>query len=243
MIHKKTVLVVSGAPNTREYYALQLKEHFPDVNFFQAVDGSDALTKMNNAIPNVLMTDCELPKISGAQLVEKVLKKEQFDKMTIILVALLPKKEQFLEEFITGRLQFLENAHDDEEFKKVMSKALGLSTGETPASEFKVTKIKAGDVFLKQGDPASSVYIIRSGQLRAYRIIDGQEIVLGTINPGEFVGEMSYINNQPRSANVQALTDCEAVEVSMGTFEKVLQQRPTWAKALMQTLTKRVVSP
>jgi CheY-like chemotaxis protein len=236
------VLIVSGSPNTREYYALQFKEHFPDVGVFQAVDGSEALNKINNAIPNVLMTDYELPKISGGQMVEKVLKKDQFDKMMIVLVALLPKKEQFLEEFITGRIQFLENAHDDEEFKRVMGKALGLSVGETPDSEFKITKVKAGEVFLKQGDPAKAVYIVRSGQMRAYRVMDGQEIVLGTINPGEFVGEMSYVNNQPRSANVQAVTDCEAVEVSMSTFEKVLQQRPAWAKALMQTLTKRIIT-
>ena len=233
-------MVASANTTSREFFALQIKTLFPEASVYQANDGSETLTKINNAPPQVLMMEYELPKLNGSEIANRILKKSQFDKTCVVLISLLPKKEEFLDEIISGRVQFLENPHDDNEFKRVLTKAFNIATGQTSQSEFTVSKVTSGQIFLKEGDPAESVYIVRKGQMKAYKTVDGEEVVLGFINAGEFVGEMSYINGQPRSASVQALSECEVVEVPIGTFDQVLRQRPAWSKALMQTLSKRI---
>ena len=43
-----------------------------------------------------------------------------------------------------------------------------------------------------------------------------------------------------RSANVEALTDCELIEIPIGTLDRLLYRRPSWSKTLMLTLSKRL---
>ncbi len=240
MENKKTALLVSANALALTYYEQQMRQFFPDVIVYQASDALDAMAKITNAPPNAMIMDYELPKTTAGELSERILRKPQFEKIMIVLVAVLPKKEQFIDEFVTGRVQFLENPNDDKEFSTVIRKALGLSTGEAKAPDFSIVKISAGKMFLTEGEIADAVYILRAGEMRAFRNIDGKEVALGPILPGEFVGEMAYLNQQPRSASVQAVTDCEAVFIPMGTFERVLLQRPMWSKALLHTLSKRL---
>jgi CRP-like cAMP-binding protein len=97
-----------------------------------------------------------------------------------------------------------------------------------------------GEKLFRQGDPADLAYLVKSGLLRAYRMQDGKTLTLGDINPGEFVGEMAYINSEPRSADVEAVENCELIEIPLGTFDSLLFSKPTWSMALMKTLSKRL---
>ena len=56
----------------------------------------------------------------------------------------------------------------------------------------------------------------------------------------EFAGEMAYINNEPRSAFIEATSDAQLIEVPIELVDKILYKRPAWSKALMQTLSKRL---
>ncbi|MBL7688606.1 MAG: Crp/Fnr family transcriptional regulator, partial [Bdellovibrionaceae bacterium] len=56
----------------------------------------------------------------------------------------------------------------------------------------------------------------------------------------EFVGEMAHINQEPRSASVKALEDCELIEIPNGSLDLVLFSKPAWAQALMRTLSRRL---
>ena len=67
-----------------------------------------------------------------------------------------------------------------------------------------------------------------------------KEVLLGTIRPGEFVGEMAHINNENRTATVRAISDCELIEIPNGTLDLVLFSKPVWARALVSTLSKRL---
>jgi CRP-like cAMP-binding protein len=98
-----------------------------------------------------------------------------------------------------------------------------------------------GDHLITEGEKADYVYIVRKGKLQAYHVSStGVETALGDIERGEFVGEMAYIAGQARSAHVRAVTDCELIEIPIGTLDKLLYQRPAWSKTLMATLTKRL---
>ncbi|MCB0415661.1 MAG: Crp/Fnr family transcriptional regulator, partial [Bdellovibrionales bacterium] len=52
--------------------------------------------------------------------------------------------------------------------------------------------------------------------------------------------EMAYINGEPRSADVVALSDCELIEFGVDRLDSLLFKKPSWSKALMKTLSKRL---
>jgi CRP/FNR family transcriptional regulator, cyclic AMP receptor protein len=62
------------------------------------------------------------------------------------------------------------------------------------------------------------------------------------INGGEFIGEMSFINGEPRNANVKALEASDLIEIPNNLMNHILFTKPSWVKALMKTLSMRVKS-
>ena len=68
---------------------------------------------------------------------------------------------------------------------------------------------------LRAGEKTDALYIILSGKAKV--VIDdgdGREVMLTTIGPSEFFGEMSLIDEKPRSAGVEALEPCEVLYIS-----------------------------
>jgi CRP/FNR family cyclic AMP-dependent transcriptional regulator len=73
----------------------------------------------------------------------------------------------------------------------------------------------AGDILLKEGDPSDGVYKIMSGEVEIFKKHNGQKIVLGVMKPGDFLGEMGVVDDQPRSASA-----CAKNQVSMIIYEE-----------------------
>ena len=103
-----------------------------------------------------------------------------------------------------------------------------------------VVHVKKGDVLVKEGDVSNSMYWIQNGTLRLYKKKGQGYIELGVVHSGEVVGEMSFLDNQPRSAFVEALQPCDIIEIPRGKFEEYLNAQPSWLKSLVNTLVKRL---
>ncbi len=77
---------------------------------------------------------------------------------------------------------------------------------------------------LRAGEETDALYILLSG--RAKVVIDdgeGRQVTLHVIGPSEFFGEMSLIDDKPRSASVETLEKCEVLYVSKPAFMTVLR--------------------
>ena len=65
-----------------------------------------------------------------------------------------------------------------------------------------------GSVILFEDDPGDSLYIVREGRVKVVLVgEDGREVILGVLGVGEHFGELSLIDDQPRSAHVIAMED------------------------------------
>ncbi|MCZ6781265.1 MAG: cyclic nucleotide-binding domain-containing protein, partial [Nitrospirae bacterium] len=65
-------------------------------------------------------------------------------------------------------------------------------------------------VIVFEEDPGDSLYVVMSGQVKVVLIgEDGREVILSTPSKGDFFGEMSLIDDQPRSAHVIAMEDSQ----------------------------------
>jgi CRP-like cAMP-binding protein len=76
----------------------------------------------------------------------------------------------------------------------------------------------AGEIVYQQGDIGNVLYIILSGRVRITREDSHGEILLATLGPGEFFGEMSLLSGGRRSATVTAETDLEVEVITRSVF-------------------------
>ncbi len=238
-LDKRIFLIVSPIQAKVDQYTDLIQKHVPQATIYTAPDGAHGLTKLQNVPPHVLICDYELPKTPASQIIDEILRSRLQEDLAIIVMDHLPEKERYLDELVTGRIQFVEPDSNDQEITRCLFKALNFMTHGKNA-EFYLRFLAIGDELIKEGTKAEFAFIVRRGHLKAYRMVDGQEIILGTIGEGEFAGEMAYINGEARSASVVAMTDCELIEIPFGTLERVLYRRPAWSKTLMMTLTKRL---
>jgi CRP-like cAMP-binding protein len=126
-----------------------------------------------------------------------------------------------------------------EEWLQVLNKVEHAFKSE--AHQYAVRHLRAGEILIQEGDTSQQIYIVKKGLLRATRRDStGAPRLLGEIREGEFVGEMAYFNEEARMATVEAVQDSELIEIQPAVFEKVIYQRPSWAKILFSTLAKRL---
>jgi CRP/FNR family cyclic AMP-dependent transcriptional regulator len=101
-------------------------------------------------------------------------------------------------------------------------------------------KLHPGDYLLHEGAESHEMYYLQSGTLAVFKRKGDKEHQIGTIISGELVGEMSFLDKQPRSASVKAMTDSVLVIVPHEKLEKTLEQIPKWFTALLFTLLERL---
>jgi len=93
----------------------------------------------------------------------------------------------------------------------------------------------SGSTLVKSGAPGESVFVILDGRV-AVRA-GARRITLGI---GDFFGEMSLLDGEPRSATVIAQTDVLVMMIPRRKFLKLLANEPRIAIAVMSTLSRRV---
>ncbi len=96
-------------------------------------------------------------------------------------------------------------------------------------------------VVLTEGEMGDSLYAIETGKVKV--VIgdeDGREIILKILGPGDFFGEMSMIDKQPRSASVTTLEASTFLVLTHSAFERCIEQAPRIANVVMQILAQRV---
>ncbi len=101
---------------------------------------------------------------------------------------------------------------------------------------------KAGSTLIKQGDTGVGLYVIISGTVRISQATspDRAEVDLGTAGPNSVLGEMSLLDDLPRSATVTAVTDVTALLLPVWEFRTTLRNHPDIALRLLSVLSHRL---
>jgi CRP/FNR family cyclic AMP-dependent transcriptional regulator len=94
----------------------------------------------------------------------------------------------------------------------------------------------AGQIIVTQGTPGQAFYTVLSGQVEIVR--DGRS--LGAFGPGDFFGEMSLLDQAPRSATIQAIEPAACLMLSSWDFKSVLERHPSIAIKLLEVLSRRL---
>ena len=95
-------------------------------------------------------------------------------------------------------------------------------------------------VFL-QGDAGDTVHIILRGQVKVVTTSRaGHEAILAFLAEGESFGEMSLLDDLPRSATIQATTDTTTLSLRKAEFHRFLREAPDLSLRLLRTLARRL---
>jgi CRP/FNR family cyclic AMP-dependent transcriptional regulator len=98
---------------------------------------------------------------------------------------------------------------------------------------------RRGLLLIQEGELGSTLYIVRSGRLRAFAADPhGKEITLGIYGAGEYVGEMS-LDGGPRSANVETLETTTCSVITRETLLAYIAEEPDFALEMMARLIRR----
>jgi len=96
----------------------------------------------------------------------------------------------------------------------------------------------AGDVILRQGDPADFVFTLSSGVAEV--LVD--DVTVGRIEEGEIFGAMAALTNAPRSATVKAITECSVVKVAKEQFSYLIRTNPGTIQSLLSDMAHSIVN-
>jgi CRP-like cAMP-binding protein len=100
--------------------------------------------------------------------------------------------------------------------------------------------LAAGQTLFREGDPGKEMYVIQSGRVRLTRNIRGQEKLLAELGAGEFFGEMSIINDKPRTATAVVLEDTQVLVLDPRTFEAMIKANTEIAVRMIKKLARRL---
>lgn len=146
-----------------------------------------------------------------------------------------PHVVQRLVELAKGTELPLPNAF--EQVLRQLFKALGYPTLKNLTRE---TTFTIGEILVRQGENGNFMYLILSGRVLAFAGDLRNPMILGVRGPGEFIGDMSMIDQQPRSATVIAIEPVRALRIEREAFETMLQHVPDMNLCLMQALSQRL---
>jgi signal transduction histidine kinase len=99
--------------------------------------------------------------------------------------------------------------------------------------------LKAGDTYLRQGDPAEAMFVVLEGQLQARGEL-GAESVLLSIKPGDVTGVLPFSRMKQFPLTGRAVTDGRVLRFPASLFPDLVQQMPELTKRLVALMSDRI---
>lgn len=114
-----------------------------------------------------------------------------------------------------------------------------LKTGKRPV-QLNIRTLKKGDVLFEEGSQGKELFIIKEGRVGVYKDTPDGRVELAQVETGGLIGEMSLLDNLPRSATVLALEDSKALIVNPAVFHATMQKAPVWLSSIVKIVVSRL---
>lgn len=102
-------------------------------------------------------------------------------------------------------------------------------------------RFKRAENVVEQGKKSDALYIILTGRARVVSSDGrGREVILATLHPGDYVGEMSLIDDEPHSATVRTEVQTDMLVLDRDAFSRCLPENSSMAHNIMRGLVQRL---
>ena len=101
--------------------------------------------------------------------------------------------------------------------------------------------VRKHTVVIQKGNESGVLYVVIAGRLKVSVADDqGKEVILNTLGPGDYFGELAILGDMPRTATVVSLEDSKLLTLSRKAFLDLVREQPDIALAVIRNLTERV---
>ena len=97
-----------------------------------------------------------------------------------------------------------------------------------------------GSIIFCEFEPGDSFYYIKSGSVKLVKVIEKKESIIDILKPGTFVGEMSVIESNPRSATAIAVGELSLIKFPAENFQEIILQNSHFLIRLIKTFANRI---
>ncbi|CAN7276394.1 Crp/Fnr family transcriptional regulator [Acidovorax sp. LjRoot74] len=102
-------------------------------------------------------------------------------------------------------------------------------------------RFKRGEALVEQGQKSNALFILLTGRARVMTSDSrGREVILATLAQGDYLGEMSIIDNEPHSATVRAEVQTDVLMLGRTEFARCLTENASMSLVVMRGLVKRL---
>ncbi|RZL91025.1 MAG: cyclic nucleotide-binding domain-containing protein [Variovorax sp.] len=102
-------------------------------------------------------------------------------------------------------------------------------------------RFKRAEAVVEQGKKSDALYIILTGRARVMSTDSrGREVILATLHPGDYIGEMSLIDDEPHSATVRTEVQTDVLMLGREAFSRCLPENSSMSYNIMRGLVGRL---
>lgn len=100
---------------------------------------------------------------------------------------------------------------------------------------------KSEIILREEDDSGQSLFILAKGEVKVFLSTDkGREAILATLKEGDFFGEMSLLDGEPRSATVRAVEESRLLVIRREDFLSTIRKEPDLALSLLAEMSRRL---
>lgn len=139
----------------------------------------------------------------------------------------------------------------DPKVRGIIERYFQQSLADEDLASFEMRTLPGGEWLFRQGDVGESLYFLVRGRLQVWVAADPEHhpdaaVLMGEVVPGETVGEVGLLSDEPRSAGIRAIRDSLLIEIHRASFMRLADRHPVMVMKLasnVATLLQRRTSP
>lgn len=109
------------------------------------------------------------------------------------------------------------------------------------AVDMKEIEYKKNSIIINQGDNTRSLFILLEGRIKVTALDeDGHQTVFSFLDKDDYFGELSLLDDAPRSATITALEDTHVLQLAYPQFQEFIDKHPDAVWSLFKALTHRI---
>lgn len=97
-----------------------------------------------------------------------------------------------------------------------------------------------GEVIVRQGENGNCMYVIQEGAVDVVATADGRELLLRSLGPSDFFGEMALFEEETRTATIRSNGPSQILTIDKKSFLGGIHEDPSLAFRIVQTMSHRV---
>ncbi|MDB5667246.1 MAG: cyclic nucleotide-binding protein [Alphaproteobacteria bacterium] len=109
---------------------------------------------------------------------------------------------------------------------QIFKSGLGSADLSDVLDDYKITRVKAGEAIINEGEEGYDIFVIRVGSMVVERNVGGRPVFLSYLPAGSYVGEMALLDGGRRTATVRAAIKSEVIRLNGDKMRALLQRNP-----------------